>query len=137
MKLSIPTQAQTPAHIAQAIMNTQNRLLSLPRARYTASGFPSQEQPQVPQPNAPANNNLLPGRNVSGSRDSGGGGIMGGSNYGTLGNSLPTGGYSVPSGSNTGTGTGSGNSTPSTPLPTRLSSYQAALYGNSWGTRGF
>jgi hypothetical protein len=55
VNVSAPTQMEIPAQIAASIMNTQNRLLSMPRQRWAESG--GYNLPDTAHdPNAPADN---------------------------------------------------------------------------------
>jgi hypothetical protein len=85
VNVSAPTQMEIPAQIAASIMNTQNRLLSMPRQRWAESG--GYNLPDTAHdPNAPADNVQRTGFGGSG------GGTGGG--FGTGGSFGPT--YSAP-----------------------------------------
>jgi hypothetical protein len=54
VNMSTPTQMEMPAQIAANIMNTQNRLLSLPRQRMEQSGSNELQYDLTPPANTPA-----------------------------------------------------------------------------------
>jgi len=67
----VPTTAQIPAQIANAIMSQQSRLLSLPRMRYADSGFNDPEVSEPPPQTGPDNTSIYSGGGSG--KDSGGG----------------------------------------------------------------
>ena len=82
MSVSMPTTAQIPAQIANSLMTQQRRLLSMPRQRWSESGYQPDPNGITPPPaTGPGGGSATPGGLKPGGSAGGGSGISGGSNY--------------------------------------------------------